>query len=77
MGSLSISTRAKTTCCGCIGKWKDDPACSKPGTVFDRMAMPRCWVDVFEKYGFHWLGRDELEDSMHFEFLGNPNQIRE
>ena len=26
-------------------------------------------------YGFYWLGHDALEDTMHFEFLGDPEQI--
>jgi len=34
--------------------------------------MPYCWVEVFESYGFYWLGRDKLQDTMHFEFLGDP-----
>ena len=67
----------KNPCCGCIGKWKDHPACKRPGSVYERMAMPRCWVDVFERHGFHWLGHDEMEDSMHFEFLGDPLKILE
>lgn len=68
---------SKNPCCGCIGKWQEHPACKRPGSVYDRMVMPRCWVDVFERYGFHWLGRDEMEDSMHFEFLGDPAGILE
>jgi hypothetical protein len=39
------------------------------------MAMPRCWVSAFEKFGFYWLGHDELADTMHFEFLGDPRKI--
>jgi hypothetical protein len=28
------------------------------------------------KVGFYWLGRDpQLRDTMHFEFLGNPDRI--
>lgn len=37
--------------------------------------MPRCWVSAFERFGFYWLGRDALEDTMHFEFLGDPDRI--
>ncbi len=63
-------------CCGCVGKWSRNPACSKKVTsVYERMAMPRCWVEVFERYGFYWLGHDELEDTMHFEFLGDPELL--
>ena len=36
-------------------------------------ALPKCWIDAFEHYGFYWLGRDpDLRDTMHFEFLGDP-----
>lgn len=63
-------------CCGCVGAWSEHPACGKKvDSVFERMAMPRCWVEVFERYGFYWLGHDELEDTMHFEFLGDPDRI--
>jgi hypothetical protein len=63
-------------CCHCVGKWSKHDSCAKTvSSPFDRMAMPKCWVEVFERYGFHWLGHDELEDTMHFEFLGDPEQI--
>jgi hypothetical protein len=63
-------------CCNCVGKWSQDKACTKKvSSPFERMAMPKCWVEVFERYGFHWLGHDELEDTMHFEFLGDPERI--
>jgi hypothetical protein len=65
-------------CCNCVGKWSENPACKKKvSSPFERMAMPRCWVEVFERYGFYWLGHDELEDTMHFEFLGDPSRIVE
>jgi hypothetical protein len=68
----------KNPCCGCVGKWREAKACRKQvDSPYDRMAMPRCWVEVFERYGFHWLGHDELEDTMHFEFLGDPDRIFE
>jgi hypothetical protein len=44
-------------------------------TEYDRMAMPECWVHAFEKYGFYWLGHDVLRDTMHYEFLGDPDRI--
>ena len=63
-------------CCHCVGRWSQHKACAKKVlSPFERMAMPKCWVDVFERYGFHWLGHDELEDTMHFEFLGDPDRI--
>ncbi len=68
----------KNPCCGCVGKWREAKACRKRvDSPYERMAMPRCWVEVFERYGFHWLGHDELEDTMHFEFLGDPERVFE
>jgi len=67
----------RNPCCGCVAPWRDHPACRKPSeTLYDRTALPRCWIDGFERYGFYWLGRDpELRDTMHFEFLGNPELL--
>jgi hypothetical protein len=66
----------KNPCCHCVGEWKRDPKCASAAkTPFERAALTRCWVDAFEHYGFYWLGRDTLEDTMHFEFLGNPQHI--
>src|SRR6202011_1712922 len=51
------------SCCGCVKPWSEDPRCSRPAkTEYDRMGMPECWVHVFEKYGFYWLGHDVLQD---------------
>jgi hypothetical protein len=67
---------SKNTCCGCVKPWNDAPACQRPAkTEYDRMAMPECWVHAFERYGFYWLGHDVLRDTMHFEFLGDPDRI--
>jgi hypothetical protein len=64
------------TCCGCVGHWREHEKCQEDaGSVFDRMVMPECWVHVFERFGFYWLGHDELQDTMHFEFLGDPDRI--
>lgn len=66
------------TCCGCVRPWNDHPLCKKKvQSIFERMAMPKSWVDVFERYGFYWLGHDVLQDTMHFEFLGDPDAITE
>jgi len=62
-------------CCQCLRPWKDSPLCQGKKTIWERMSMPKCWVEVFEKYGFYWLGHDQLQDSMHFEFLGDPARI--
>ncbi|OJY15308.1 MAG: hypothetical protein BGO98_23030 [Myxococcales bacterium 68-20] len=68
----------KNTCCGCVAPWNTHPLCKqKDKTVWERMAMPRSWVEAFEKYGFYWLGHDTLQDTMHFEFLGDPDKITE
>ena len=64
------------TCCGCVPPWNDAPRCKRPAkTEYDRMVMPECWVHAFERYGFYWLGHDVLRDTMHFEFLGDPERI--
>ena len=66
----------RNTCCGCVGEWAEHPLCElETDNIFDRMAMPECWVNVFERYGFYWLGHDRLQDTMHFEFLGDPSLI--
>jgi hypothetical protein len=63
-------------CCGCVKPWSEMPICTKRvKSEFDRMVMPECWVKVFEEYGFYWLGHDALKDTMHFEFLGDPDKI--
>lgn len=67
---------SRNPCCHCLPPWPDHPACRRAASsVHERMAMPRCWVEAFERFGFYWLGRDELEDTMHFEFLGDPARI--
>jgi hypothetical protein len=64
------------TCCGCVKPWNDAPRCKRPAkTEYDRMEMPECWVHAFERFGFYWLGHDVLQDTMHFEFLGDPDKI--
>lgn len=64
-------------CCYCVKKWQSNPRCAKPAkSPYDRADLTKCWVDAFEHYGFYWLGLDQLEDTMHFEFLGNPEKIR-
>jgi hypothetical protein len=64
------------TCCGCVPPWNDAPRCKRPAkTEYDRMVMPECWVHAFERFGFYWLGHDVLRDTMHFEFLGDPDRI--
>ncbi|MEO8901129.1 MAG: M15 family metallopeptidase [Polyangiaceae bacterium] len=64
----------RNPCCGCVQPWPNNPLCKSPtATVFERSSLPRCWIDGFERYGFYWLGRDpDLRDTMHFEFLGDP-----
>ena len=68
----------RNSCCGCVAPWTDNPLCKAKGkTVWERMAMPKSWVDTFERFGFYWLGHDVLQDTMHFEFLGDPDKITE
>lgn len=64
------------TCCMCVAQWGDHPLCQREvESIYERMAMPACWVHVFERFGFYWLGRDRLQDTMHFEFLGDPSHV--
>jgi len=63
---------SQNSCCGCVGKWKEHRFCKMNLQPYEKMVMPACWVEQFEKYGWHWLGDDTLEDTMHFEFLGIP-----
>jgi hypothetical protein len=65
----------RNPCCGCVGEWGASERCQNDKTKFERMDMPRCWVTEFERFGFYWLGHSKLEDTMHFEFLADPNQI--
>lgn len=67
----------RNTCCRCVKKWRSHPLCAKDLPLHLRMAMPMCWVHVFERYGFYWLGEDRLQDTMHVEFLGEPERVEE
>ena len=66
----------RNPCCGCVDPWPSSPRCQTGRDAYDRSALTKCWIKSFERYGFDWLGRDELEDTMHFEFLGDPDRIR-
>jgi hypothetical protein len=58
------------------GSLSEHPLCKRTTGIVGRTALTRCWVDAFERYGFYWLGRDAiLRDTMHFEFLGDPDRI--
>lgn len=65
----------RNPCCGCIKPWNESARCKGKKTDFERMDMPACWIPIFERYGFYWLGHDALRDTMHFEFLGDPAKI--
>jgi hypothetical protein len=66
----------ENSCCGCVPPMSEWPRCKEPAaTPFDRTRIPKCWVNAFERFGFYWLGNDTLEDTMHFEFLGDPEKI--
>jgi len=65
----------RNPCCGCVDPWPDHPACkTDEKSPFAKSELPSCWVRAFEHYGFYWLGRDKLQDTMHFEFLGDPDR---
>jgi hypothetical protein len=64
------------TCCGCVGSWPSHPLCQKQvSSIYERARVTASWVEVFERYGWYWLGHDVLQDTMHFEFLGDPDKI--
>ena len=66
----------RNPCCHCVEPFPDHPACRKRElSAYERAELPRCWIETFERYGFYWLGHDRLEDTMHFEFLGDPDRI--
>ena len=66
----------KNPCCHCVEPWSSDPLCQKEvKSPYERAAIPACWIKSFERHGFYWLGHDELEDTMHFEFLGRPERV--
>jgi hypothetical protein len=66
----------ENSCCGCLPPLSEWPTCKRPAaSPFERSKIPKCWVDSFMKYGFYWLGYDPIEDTMHFEFLGDPDKI--
>jgi len=59
-----------------VAQLGDHPLCKRSvESIYERMKMPSCWVHVFERFGFYWLGHDRLQDTMHFEFLGDPDRI--
>jgi hypothetical protein len=67
---------SRNKCCGCGGSWSERRVCRRPvASIFERMSIPACWVHTFERFGFYWLGRDRIQDTMHFEFLGDPDMI--
>lgn len=64
----------RNPCCGCVDPWPTHPACSKKeSSVYEKTELPKCWIKTFEKHGFYWLGHDSLQDTMHFEYLGDPD----
>jgi hypothetical protein len=66
----------RNPCCHCVEKWRSNKKCATPAeTPYDRADLPHCWVSAFEYFGFYWLGLDSLEDTMHFEFLGDPDKV--
>lgn len=66
----------RNPCCGCVDPWPSNPVCKNTGSVYERTALPKCWIRSFARFGFDWLGHDTLEDTMHFEFLGDPGRIK-
>lgn len=66
----------KNPCCHCIEPWSNHPRCAdRKATAYQHTELPACWIEAFERFGFYWLGHDKLEDTMHFEFLGDPKHV--
>jgi hypothetical protein len=66
----------RNPCCGCLGPASISPRCARPSPdPYTITSLPRCWVNAFTKFGFYWLGEDPMQDTMHFEFLGDPDRI--
>lgn len=65
----------RNPCCGCKGPSLENPRCKWKTADAARADVPKCWVDSFRKYGFYWLGEDDMGDTMHFEFLGDPDKV--
>ncbi len=64
----------RNPCCGCVDPWPSHPACqSEAKSPYQKTELTRCFIDAFEQHGFYWLGHDTLEDTMHFEYLGDPD----
>ncbi len=67
----------RNPCCHCVDPWPEHRYCRKTAhSVYERTELPRCWIKVFEQAGFYWLGHDQLEDTMHFEYLADPDARR-
>jgi hypothetical protein len=67
----------RNPCCHCVDPWPAHASCQKPArSIYERTELPRCWIDAFEQQGFYWLGHDQLEDTMHFEYLADPDAPR-
>ena len=47
----------------------------KVASVYERTKVTRLWVETMDRFGWYWLGNDVLEDTMHLEFLGDPDKI--
>lgn len=68
----------RNPCCGCVDPWPSHPACrDRDAPIWDKTELPRCWVDAFERHGFYWLGHDTLQDTMHFEYLADPDRRKD
>ncbi|MCA9565042.1 MAG: M15 family metallopeptidase, partial [Myxococcales bacterium] len=67
---------AENTCCGCVGEWAEHELCQTgEGDPFRQMIMPQCWVKQFQRFGWYWYGYEDIQDTMHFDFLGRAEWI--
>jgi hypothetical protein len=65
----------RNPCCGCVDPWPTNQRCNHGAeSVYEKTELTKCWIDAFEQHGFYWLGHDTLQDTMHFEYLGDPDR---
>src|SRR5690606_36283426 len=73
---------AINVCCQCVKEWAKSKRCFGDGVVINddgtktgKYDLPKCWIDSFKAEGWFWYGDDTtLRDTMHFSFIGKPNQ---
>ena len=67
----------RNPCCGCVDPWPSNPLCKKPGRdVYQRTALAEVLDQgVRATSASTGSATTTLEDTMHFEFLGDPERV--